>query len=268
MLKMSEYPVVDRDADIEYCVKCIFNGNNNADNEFTNALKTLLTNSFQLYEKAGYYYWFDDDRDASPMRNLLYRQMLSNYKYIDYFRTRWLAVNGASYGDVETETTDITEQNVIDNDFQTNMTDTSNTTYGSTYKQNGSNTTNTTDTRNYTTTDKAQGENSPLGSALGDITTPYSKDISENKETGTGTTEDISTIDRTDTNSGTSDRTSTHTGTSQTDETRNKTGKHDRKKTNTHALEELKAIKYYGINIVEVLDNCVRALIDEFNSFN
>ena len=258
MLKMSEYPVVDRDADIEYCVKCIFNGNNNADNEFTNALKTLLTNSFQLYEKAGYYYWFDDDRDASPMRNLLYRQMLSNYKYIDYFRTRWLAVNGASYGDVETETTDITEQNVIDNDFSTNMTDTSNTTYGSTYKQNGSNTTNTTDTRNYTTTDKAQGENSPLGSALGDITTPYSKDISENKETGTGTTEDISTIDRT----------STHTGTSQTDETRNKTGKHDRKKTNTHALEELKAIRYYGINIVEVLDNCVRALIDEFNSFN
>ena len=268
MLKMSDYPIENRDADIDFCVENLFNANALEDTAFVSELKSMLKNDFLLYEKAGYYYWFDDDRQAFPMRVLLYRQMIANYKYLDYFRTRWTLAGGSSLSDVETETTDITEQNVIDNDFQTNMTDTSNTTYGSTYKQNGSNTTNTTDTRNYTTTDKAQGENSPLGSALGDITTPYSKDISENKETGTGTTEDITTIDRTDTNNGTSDRTSTHQGTSQTDETRNKTGKHDRKKTNTHALEELKAIRYYGINIVEVLDNCVRALIDEFNSFN
>ena len=39
MLKMSDYPVVDRDADIDFCVENLFNANALEDTAFVSELK-------------------------------------------------------------------------------------------------------------------------------------------------------------------------------------------------------------------------------------
>ena len=293
-------------------VKAVF-----GDTEFTTTLTHLLDHELVELSYGDYHTWVygditDDewDENTKPFFYFIHKGLVRSYKDLDFIRTRWELDTGLNLGDTITIKKDGTsgrdvngliEESITVDDTGTISDALTNTSQIDTEQTSETNNTRTDNTQTVTedrsisssTTDgtntaKSQGENSPLGSTLGDITTPYEKTIGTNENlvnvdgsstndgtiTNTGTVENDGTgrVDTTSTQSTTSSNTKTLDTKQERVRNESKTDNVDEEyidnavATRKYGIEELAAIKTSGVNIMKIVEDIMDTIVYEFNT--